>query len=121
MLSLIPDDEENLPSGLLERSELERLLAEGIDGLPKVEKTILSLYYKEELTLREIGDILDMHISRVSELKTQAIPCGCACKCAGSGLPIEVDEYGRTTGFGDSGAVESGVRPRHGGDGGPAA
>ena len=73
MLSLIPDDEENLPSGLLERSELERLLAEGINGLPKIEKTILSLYYKEELTLREIGDILDMHISRVSELKTQAI------------------------------------------------
>jgi RNA polymerase sigma factor FliA len=73
MLSLIPDDEENLPSGLLERSELERLLAEGINGLPKIEKTILSLYYKEELTLREIGEILDMHISRVSELKTQAI------------------------------------------------
>lgn len=73
LISLIPDDEDNLPSELMERSELERLLAEAIDGLPKTEKTILSLYYKEELTLREIGEIMDMHISRVSELKTQAI------------------------------------------------
>ncbi len=73
LLSLVPDDEENLPSELLERAELERLLAEAIDAMPKVEKTILSLYYREEMTLREIGSALNMRISRVSELKTQAI------------------------------------------------
>src|ERR1019366_3382682 len=73
LMSLLPDPEENLPSNLLERAELERLLARCIDEMPHKEKTVLSLYYREELTLREIAQVMELHISRVVELKSNAI------------------------------------------------
>lgn len=73
LLSLIPDTEDNLPSVLVERSELERLLAQAIAEMPERERTVLALYYQEELTLREIAGVLGMHISRVAELKTECI------------------------------------------------
>ena len=73
LLSMVPAADEELPSEALERSELERLLAEAIDAMPETERTILSLYYKEELTLREIAEIMDLHISRVAEMKSQSI------------------------------------------------
>ncbi|MGO9096561.1 MAG: sigma-70 family RNA polymerase sigma factor [Bryobacteraceae bacterium] len=73
LLKYISDDEENWPSRILERAELERLLAEAIDKMPYVERTVLSLYYHEELTLREIAKVVDLHESRVSQLKTQGI------------------------------------------------
>jgi RNA polymerase sigma factor for flagellar operon FliA len=41
--------------------------------MPVIEKTVLSLYYYEELTLREISKIVSLHESRISQLKTQAI------------------------------------------------
>ena len=73
VLQFISDSEENWPSRLLERSELEKLLAHAIDRMPYVERTVLSLYYHEELTLREIAKVMDLHESRVSQLKSQAI------------------------------------------------
>jgi RNA polymerase sigma factor for flagellar operon FliA len=73
LLHYIPDDQNNLPSTLLERSELERLLAKGIDGIPQIERTVLSLYYRDELTLREIAEVVNLHESRISQLKSQAI------------------------------------------------
>jgi RNA polymerase sigma factor for flagellar operon FliA len=73
LLNYIPDTTDNLPSTLLERSELERLLAESIDEIPEMERTVLSLYYKEELTLREIAQVVHLHESRISQLKSQAI------------------------------------------------
>jgi RNA polymerase sigma factor for flagellar operon FliA len=73
MLQFISDSEENWPSRLLERAELEKLLAHAIDKMPYVERTVLSLYYHEELTLREIAKVMDLHESRVSQLKSQAI------------------------------------------------
>jgi RNA polymerase sigma factor FliA len=73
LLHYIPDESGNLPSAILERSELERLLAEHIGGIPKMEQTVLSLYYHEEMTLREIADIVHLHESRISQLKSQAI------------------------------------------------
>jgi len=72
-LRALPDDEESSPSRILERAELERILAQTIDRIPKVERTILHLYYYEELSLREIGEIIGMHLSRVAQLRTQAI------------------------------------------------
>jgi len=50
-----------------------RILAEAIDRMPVIEKTVLSLYYYEEMTLREIARIVDLHESRISQLKSQAI------------------------------------------------
>ena len=73
LLNYISDDEEQWPSRQLERSELQKLLAEAITKMPEMEKTVLSLYYYEELTLREISKIVRLHESRISQLKTQAI------------------------------------------------
>src|SRR5271166_1225406 len=73
LLKYISDDEENWPSRLLERSELQHLLAEAIEKMPATERTVISLYYHEELTLREISKIVNLHESRISQLKSQAI------------------------------------------------
>jgi RNA polymerase sigma factor for flagellar operon FliA len=73
LLQFVSDTDENWPSHLLERAELERLLAGAIEKMPYVERTILSLYYHEELTLREVAKVVKLHESRVSQLKSQAI------------------------------------------------
>jgi RNA polymerase sigma factor for flagellar operon FliA len=73
LLQYVADRDDQLPSRLFERAELERLLAEAIEHIPAIERTVLSLYYHEELTLREIAQIVDLHESRISQLKSQAI------------------------------------------------
>jgi RNA polymerase sigma factor for flagellar operon FliA len=73
LLQYVADRDDQLPSKLLERAELEKLLAEAIGRMPAIERTVLSLYYQEELTLREIAQIVDLHESRISQLKSQAI------------------------------------------------
>lgn len=73
LFKFISDDEENLPSRIVERSELERLVADAIERMPKTERTVLSLYYQEELSLREIAQVLNCHLSRASQLKAQAV------------------------------------------------
>jgi len=73
LLNYIPDSEDNLPSTTLERAELERLLAQAIEQMPPMERTVLSLYYHEEATLREIAEIMQMHLSRIAQLKSQGI------------------------------------------------
>ncbi len=61
------------PYARLEREELRQLLAEAITELPDRERQILALYYQEELTLAEIGQVIGVGESRVSQLRTQAI------------------------------------------------
>ena len=73
MLKYVSGDEEAWPSRLLERSELQQLLAEAISKMPDIEKTVLSLYYHQELTLREISKVVRLHESRISQLKSQAV------------------------------------------------
>jgi RNA polymerase sigma factor FliA len=73
LLQYLSDEGNNLPSTLLEKSELVRLLAQGIDSIPPMERTVLSLYYHEELTIREIAQVVNLHESRISQLKSQAI------------------------------------------------
>ena len=73
MLRISAGEHGDLPSTILERSELERLLAQGIDAIPEMERVVLSLYYQEELTLREIAQVVNLHESRISQLKSQAI------------------------------------------------
>jgi RNA polymerase sigma factor for flagellar operon FliA len=72
-LRYLPNDEENQPARILERAELERLLVDGISKMPRIEKTILTLYYKEEQNLHEIAEILGLHTTRVCQLKAQAV------------------------------------------------
>ena len=73
LLKFISDDEEHLPSRLFERSELERILTLVIERMPKIDRTVLHLYYFEELTLREIAVVLGVHLSRVAQLRVQAV------------------------------------------------
>ena len=73
LLRYLADSDEQWPSQIVERSELERLLAEAIEKMPNLERTVLSLYFYEEMTLREIAKIVDLHESRISQLKSQAI------------------------------------------------
>lgn len=73
LLRFVAGDEEDWPSRRLERKELHRLLKTAISRMPYIERTVLGLYYQEELTLREIAKIVKLHESRVSQLKTQAI------------------------------------------------
>jgi RNA polymerase sigma factor for flagellar operon FliA len=73
LLRYLADTDEQWPSQIVERAALERLLAEAIEKMPQLERTVLSLYYYEEMTLREISKIVDLHESRISQLKSQAI------------------------------------------------
>jgi len=61
------------PYQRLEKKQLRELLAEAITELPERERHILALYYHEELTLAEIGEVIGVGESRVSQLRTQAI------------------------------------------------
>lgn len=73
LLRFVPQDEENLPTRILERAELEKLLAEAVNKMPRLERTILTLYFKEEQNLHEIAEILGIHTTRVCQLKSQAV------------------------------------------------
>jgi RNA polymerase sigma factor for flagellar operon FliA len=61
------------PHTRLERQELREYLAKAIVQLPERERHILALYYEEELTLAEIGEVIGVGESRVSQLRTQAV------------------------------------------------
>jgi RNA polymerase sigma factor FliA len=73
LLRFVSSDPNQWPYALLERRELQRILAVAISGIPAIEQTVLGLYYQDELTLRDIAEVVGLHESRVSQLKTQAI------------------------------------------------
>ncbi len=73
LLRFISSDTSQQPGNLFERAELERLVTETIGRMPLQERTVLSLYYFEELNLREIAEVMKLHLTRISQLKTQAI------------------------------------------------
>jgi RNA polymerase sigma factor for flagellar operon FliA len=61
------------PDVIVEKEEIRRVIENAIKELPDKEKKILVLYYYEELTLKEIGQVLEVTESRVSQLHTKAI------------------------------------------------
>jgi RNA polymerase sigma factor for flagellar operon FliA len=61
------------PDGRLERSEVKALLMDALEALPEKERLALSLYYYEELTMREVGEVLGVTESRVSQLHAKAL------------------------------------------------
>lgn len=61
------------PLAQLADSDFAEALAGEIDNLPEREKLVMSLYYDEELNLREIGEVLSVSESRVSQIHSQAI------------------------------------------------
>jgi RNA polymerase sigma factor for flagellar operon FliA len=61
------------PAEDLEADDFRKALATAIDGLPEREKLVLSMYYDDELNLREIGQVLDVSESRVCQIHGQAL------------------------------------------------
>jgi len=57
----------------IEENELKRYLSEAISFLSEQERLVVALYYFEELTLKEIGDIMQISESRVSQIHTKAV------------------------------------------------
>jgi RNA polymerase sigma factor for flagellar operon FliA len=72
LLELCMDPEEG-PDAQLERAELRRLLAKALMELPERERQILALYYEEEMTMAEIGEVIGVCESRVSQLRSLAL------------------------------------------------
>ena len=73
LLDTIQDPNAVDPAHELDASEMKDRLAEAIARLPEREKLVVALYYYENLTLREIGEVLGVTESRVSQLHTKAI------------------------------------------------
>jgi RNA polymerase sigma factor for flagellar operon FliA len=73
LLDTISDPRADDPQESLASSEIKDRLTEGISGLPEREQLVIALYYYENLTLREIGEVLGVTESRVSQLHTKAV------------------------------------------------
>jgi RNA polymerase sigma factor for flagellar operon FliA len=73
LLDTLHDPDAPDPEHLLAQSELKDRLADAISALPEREKLVIALYYYENLTLREIGEVLGVTESRISQLHTKAV------------------------------------------------
>ncbi len=73
VLKYFSDNEVNSPVMVLEKEEMKKQIAEFMKELPHKEQLVLSLYYLEQLNLKEIGKIMDLTESRISQIRTAAI------------------------------------------------
>lgn len=72
-IAFIPDRSTDDPYHKFQKHELTEILAEAIRNLPDKERYVVSLYYFDELTMKEIGTVLDITESRVSQLHTKSM------------------------------------------------
>lgn len=70
---IITHQEDNNPFSTIISDEIRNIIIQQIENLPEKEKIILTLYYQEEFNLKEIGKIMNISESRVSQLHSQAI------------------------------------------------
>ena len=73
LLDTLPDRGAPDPQALVDQGEVRDRIADAIAALPEREKLVIALYYYENLTLREIGEVLGVTESRVSQLHTKAV------------------------------------------------
>jgi RNA polymerase sigma factor FliA len=73
LIDLIIDEKEAHPFHSLSLQELKKVLTQAIEELTPKEKTVISLYYYDELTLKEIGEVLGFTESRICQIHTKAI------------------------------------------------
>jgi RNA polymerase sigma factor for flagellar operon FliA len=73
LIDTIEDSRSKDPAKEVDITEIKERLAQAIANLPEREKIVIALYYYEGLTLREIGEVLDVTESRVSQLHTKAV------------------------------------------------
>lgn len=72
-VATIKDDTAEDPVQVFETAEVKEILSSAIERLPEREKVVIALYYYEGLTLKEIGAVLGVTESRVSQLHTKAV------------------------------------------------
>lgn len=70
---MIQDPDSPDPLDTVEKEESKQLLIKAIEELPEKDRIVLALYYQDELTLKEIGKVLDVTESRVCQLHTRAL------------------------------------------------
>ena len=73
LMGLLSDPRSDDPQGSVEWLEMKELLIRAISDLPDQDKTVVTLYYAEELLLREVAQILGVTESRVSQIHTRAL------------------------------------------------
>jgi RNA polymerase sigma factor for flagellar operon FliA len=73
LIDMVEDIHSPDPQGEYEAEELRTRLAKAIDSLPEREKLLIALYYHENMTLKEIGEVISVSESRVCQLHAQAI------------------------------------------------
>jgi RNA polymerase sigma factor for flagellar operon FliA len=71
--AMLPETPEEGPESVLEDDQFRDALAKVVSELPERERLVLSLYYDEELNLREIGEVLEVSESRVCQIHGQAV------------------------------------------------
>ena len=87
LLGLLSDPRSDDPQGSVEWLEMKDLLVRSITELPEQDKTVITLYYAEELLLREIAQVLGVTESRVSQIHTRALYRLNAALAASIGAP----------------------------------
>ena len=73
LVKYVPDAPDMDPFFVFHKTEIQGILATAIDTLPKKERLVVSLYYFDEMTMKEIGKVLGVNESRVSQLHTKAM------------------------------------------------
>ena len=73
LIDYIEDKNAKKPDEMIERAELRTILVYSIKELKEIEKNVVALYYYEQLTLKEIGEVLSVSESRVSQIHTKII------------------------------------------------
>ena len=73
LLDTIQDPEAPDPAQVMDATDMKDRVADAIARLPEREKLVVALYYYENLTLREIGEVLGVTESRISQLHTKAV------------------------------------------------
>ncbi|MGM0501142.1 MAG: FliA/WhiG family RNA polymerase sigma factor [Bacillota bacterium] len=70
---LVEDSQEEQPDQVFSYNQMKEILGAALEKLPKKEKLVISLYYYEDLNLREIGEVMDLTTARISQLHTKSI------------------------------------------------
>jgi len=73
LISFVPDPDGEDPHVLLQSKEVKSMLKTAVDRLPTKERFVVQLYYFDELTMKEIGTLLNITESRVSQLHTKSM------------------------------------------------
>jgi RNA polymerase sigma factor for flagellar operon FliA len=73
LLDTLQDPDAPDPAHVMDATDLKDRMADAIARLPEREKLVVALYYYENLTLREIGEVLGVTESRISQLHTKAV------------------------------------------------